>query len=43
MRNLVPCRKSNGAVCMYDTVGKTYYENANTTSDRVEFTAGPAV
>jgi len=43
LRELVPCRKSDGTVCMYDPVGEIYYTNACTTTLKHEFIADPAV
>ena len=39
--NLIPCKNSQGAVGMYDTVTKTFFGNVNNTGD--DFKAGPEI
>ena len=43
VRDLIPCKKADGTVCMYDIVGQVFYENANTLTTHVEFVGGPEV
>ena len=41
LRDLVPCKKADGTICMYDIVGNVYYTDENTNTTAVGFTAGP--
>lgn len=41
VRNLIPCMKQDGTVCMYDTVEDVFYTNQNTNTGAENFIAGP--
>lgn len=43
VRNLIPCMKQDGTVCMYDTIEGVFYTNQNTGTYAKNFIAGPEV